>query len=59
MLAHNATKANFSATMKYIQRLPLEFQVLFIKDATSQHQALRTHKDFDAWLVANQNVLIN
>lgn len=48
-LAHRTTPDNFGRVMKYINRLPPEFGVLFVRDAMAKDKNLATSADFIKW----------
>lgn len=48
-LAHRATETNFIRLVEYIQRLPAEFGLLFVRDATKLCPKILTTKEFIAW----------
>jgi hypothetical protein len=60
----NAASANvFGRFMKYVDRLPMEFQVVFIRDAVRRTQGkgkdeVAKTKEFTAWAVKHGNVLV-
>lgn len=48
-LAHKATTGNFGRALTYIRRLPAEFSVLFVRDATAKTPDLFNTKDYIDW----------
>jgi hypothetical protein len=48
-LAHKTTEANFGRIMGFIERMPGEFQSLFIKDVIKLKPEVQTTADFIAW----------
>ena len=48
-LAHKSTVTNFGRALTYIRRLPAEFSVLFVRDATAKTPDLFTTKDYIDW----------
>ncbi len=48
-LAHKTTDQNFGRVMLYINRMPTEFSVLFIRDALKKCPSIQTSSDFIAW----------
>lgn len=48
-LAHKSTTGNFDRALTYIRRLPPEFSVLFMRDATGRNQDLLTTKTYIDW----------
>lgn len=58
MLDKKATPNSMDRLLTYIERLPLEFQVLFVKSAATTNRAVTQSKHYIAWLTANQTVLL-
>lgn len=50
-IAHRATHDNFDRVMTYAKRLPPEFCVLVVRDATKKDKTLQHHKAFTSWAV--------
>jgi hypothetical protein len=48
-LAHRSTPVNFGRVLTYVRRMPPEFSVLFIKDATGRNAELCHTKEFIDW----------
>ena len=44
--------------MKYVQRMPAEFQVVTIRDMLSKEHRLATEQAFTDWTVKNADVLL-
>ena len=57
-LAHKSSDANFGRVLEYAGRLPVEFQVLTVRDATRKHPETQHTAAFIAWAAKNSNVLI-
>jgi hypothetical protein len=57
-LANKANDKNFASIMKYIDRLPTEYGVLFIKDATNRNQKLTYNKAHVDWTTKHYDVLV-
>ena len=57
-LALSANLKTFSAMMQYITRLDKEMQCLFIRDAARRDPALAETKEFTAWLIENESLII-
>lgn len=57
MLGMKAAKDNFDRLMGYITRMPVEFQVVTVRDAIKRESGVSNTKSFSAWAVANQAVL--
>ena len=52
-LAHNATSKNKEGLMKYICRLPVEFQVVCLRETLQRDKTLLTNKGIQTWLTEN------
>ena len=48
-LAHRTAQDNFGRVMSYVTRMPAEFVVLFINDATRRKPELTATKEFIKW----------
>lgn len=57
-LAAKAKGHNFEAIMTYVARMPMEFQVLTVKDAFTRDDKLTSTKAGVSWCVKNQNVVL-
>lgn len=53
MLAQYAKDAIMVPIMEYMNRLPLEFQILSIREMTKRHPALLGHKELAKWATIN------
>ena len=49
---------NMARIMKYIGRLPTEYQVVFVRNAARQNSALATTQSYMDWVLKNQEVLL-
>lgn len=49
-LAQNATQDNFSQLMKFINRLPVEFQVVTMKETIRRNKPMLTHPAVQKWI---------
>jgi len=59
MLSSRATLDNFKDVMKYITRLPVEYQTVFMTDAIAVvGDELEDHKAFKNWALENHNVIL-
>lgn len=56
-LGAKATVDNIQRLMEYIKRLPLEFQVVFVRDATGRKSGIESTKSFIQWATQNADVL--
>ena len=57
-IASNVTPENFEKGMKYIKRMPAEFQVIAIKDTIARNKDLARHQSFTDWTAENASVLM-
>jgi len=49
-LAHNATVDNFGPIMKFISRLPTEFQVVTLRETIRRNKAMMAHPAVQKWI---------
>ncbi len=56
-LSHCATDTNFDRVCRYLQRMPTEFGVLCVRDASLRQPAVRHTPAYTKWAVANHHVL--
>lgn len=49
-IAHNATKANFDSLMKFIVRLPVEFQVVTMRETIRRTKDMMSHASVQKWV---------
>jgi hypothetical protein len=49
-LAHNATKENFDSMMKFIKRLPVEFQVVTMRETIRRNKTMMSHPSVQKWV---------
>lgn len=52
-LAQHADKDNMTQLMKFIKRMPLEFQVFCLKDAVRRNKPLLAHPAVQAWIASS------
>ena len=57
-LDSKATTINLARIMQYTDRLPVEFQAVFVRSATRRDSKLTGTKSYMNWCVKNQNVLL-
>lgn len=57
-LDKRATPETLTKLTAYIERLPVEFQVLFMRSAAMANRDLLKTKEYVAWIAKNQDVLI-
>lgn len=58
MLDKKATPNSFGRLLTYVERLPIEFQVLFVRSAAMANRTVTQSKDYIKWVTANQSVLL-
>jgi len=56
-LAHCATDMNFDRICMYLERMPAEFSVLCVRDASLRDPALRHTAGYTKWAINNHHVL--
>lgn len=56
-LDSKATTGNIARVMKYIERMPVEFQTIFMRSATRRDVKITGTKSFVDWGLKNQNIL--
>ncbi len=57
-MARKVTMKNLGGAIAYIDRIPVEFAVLFIKDLKTLHPKIMSQKVYVDWLLANKTVLL-
>lgn len=57
-LATKTTPDNFERVVKYLNRLPIEFAVMAIKDSVTRDNDIADTQAFGDWSLANTNVLL-
>ncbi len=57
-LSAKANKKNFSNIIKFTERLPGEFQVLFMKDTIKRNKSLANTQEFSAWAIKHSDVIL-
>lgn len=58
MLDRHATPNSIGRLLTYAERLPVEFQVLFVKSAAHANRAITGTKEYVKWVASNRDVLI-
>jgi hypothetical protein len=56
-LAHRASDTNFDRICLYLDRLPTEFRVLSVRDATLRDQKIKYTAGYTKWAIQNHHVL--
>ena len=49
-LSHNATPQNFDSMMKFIKRLPVEFQVVTMRETIRRNKSMMSHSAVQKWV---------
>jgi hypothetical protein len=57
-LSYQANETNFDAIMQYVERIPTEFAVFFLKYTITREPKLKETNAFINWNVKNQGVII-
>jgi hypothetical protein len=57
MVGSHLNAADLPIVMPYIYRLPLEFQLFALRDATKRTPAIRREQDIIDWLTVNGTAL--
>lgn len=57
-LAINASVANVERIIKYLERLPREFQTLGVRDIDRRDKKMANNKAMIAWFAKNQDILV-
>jgi hypothetical protein len=57
-LDDKASVSNIARIMKYITRMPVEFQTIFIRASVRRDSKLKGTKSFMDWCITNQSVLV-
>ena len=56
-ISHHATEANCAGLLAYVSRLPMEFQVVCIRDVLRRNKPLLANPTIQGWISANKNQL--
>jgi hypothetical protein len=56
-LAHRATDCNFDRISLYINRVPIEFRVLCVRDATVRQPQIRHTAAYTRWAIEHHHVI--
>jgi hypothetical protein len=56
-LAYRANDGNLDRIMQYLDRMPVEFSVLTVKDAYLRNNSIETHPAFVRWCVSHADVV--
>lgn len=52
-LSHNANESNFGQLMKFIKRMPAEFQVVTLKDTVRRNKTMLQHSSMREWVATS------
>jgi hypothetical protein len=56
-LAHHATDTNFDRVYTYLGRMPVEFRVLAVRDASLRTPAIKFTPAYTRWAIEHHHVL--
>lgn len=56
-LAHRANDNNLARVLQYAARLPKEYEVHLVRDASRRDATLKSHPSFVGWVVQNHGIL--
>src|SRR5258708_3237741 len=56
-LAHYSSETNFDRVCTYLERMPTEFSVLCVRDASLKQPAVRNTPGYTKWAIANHHVI--
>jgi len=56
-ISHNASQENFGSLMKFIQRLPVEFQVVCLRETVRRNKAMIGHPATQKWIATSSRDL--
>lgn len=56
-LAHRASDTNFDRICLYLERMPTEFRVLCVRDASARAPEIKFTAGYTKWAIANHHVL--
>ena len=55
-IGHNASQENFGQLIKYVNRMPSEFQIVSLRETTRRNKAMMGHPAVHKWLSSNKDV---
>lgn len=58
MLASHTTLAIFPTLFKFVERIPLEFQTVYMKDMQKRHPEIENHKLFTEWALEHYTTIV-
>lgn len=56
-IAHNMTRDNGGAYMKFVQRLPVEFQVVCLRETIRRNKEMMAHASIQKWITESATAL--
>lgn len=56
-MSHHATKENMAKLMVYMERLPMEFQVVCLRDMRGRHANITSLPEIQKWITKNASKL--
>lgn len=56
-ISHNASMDNFDALMKYIKRIPIEFQVVCLRETIRRNKAMLSQRSVQQWITSSAHEL--
>ena len=56
-ISHNATKDNLTALMEFVVRMPIEFQVVCLRETVRRNPELKTHAALKLWIANTSSEL--
>lgn len=56
-ISHNATMENFGNLAKFINRLPMEFQVVCLRETLQRNNEMKKHEAIRKWIAVNSKEL--
>lgn len=59
MLVHRAEVKHAKAIFAYVDRLPVDFQVLFVRDVGKKSPMMCETQGYISWTIKHQNILLN
>ena len=52
-ISHNAKQENFEQLMKYVARLPIEFQVVCLRETVRRNKTMTAHPAVQKWIIGS------
>lgn len=49
-ISHNASMENFTPVMKFVERLPIEFQVVCLRETVRRNKPMMAHPSVQSWI---------